>query len=174
MRWSAFLHTRFHVSGATLDTPRLYSDFAYGPLTLFGRLFHTVPLSLYMPYRSPYPLPINRKCLGCSPFARHYLGNRFRFLLLCLLRCFTSAGLARLHYLFMQTRLSTILAGFPHSDISGLKPACGSPKLFAACHVLLRHVSPRHPPVALLLFITKHCSFFKIGLLALGSFALVF
>ena len=53
--------------------------------------------------------------------------------------------------------------GFPHSDISGLKPACGSPKLFAACHVLHRHVSPRHPPVALrCLFST--CSFFKYGL----------
>ena len=41
-------------------------------------------------------------------------------------------------------------AGFPHSDISGSKPACGSPKLFAACHVLLRRSVPRHPPCALL------------------------
>ena len=52
--------------------------------------------------------------------------------------------------------------GFPHSDISGLKPACGYPKLFAACHVLLRHVSPRHPPVALRCLITT--AFFKYGL----------
>ena len=28
-------------------------------------------------------------------------------------------------------------------------PACGSPKLFAACHVLLRRSVPRHPPCAL-------------------------
>jgi len=38
-------------------------------------------------------------------------------------------------------------AGFPHSDISGSKPACGSPKLFAACHVLPRRSVPRHPHV---------------------------
>jgi hypothetical protein len=41
-------------------------------------------------------------------------------------------------------------AGFPHSDISGSKPACGSPKLFAACHVLPRRSVPRHPPCALI------------------------
>jgi len=41
-------------------------------------------------------------------------------------------------------------AGFPHSDISGSMPACGSPKLFAACHVLPRRSVPRHPPCALL------------------------
>ena len=39
--------------------------------------------------------------------------------------------------------------GFPHSDISGSKPACGSPKLFAANHVLHRLSTPRHPPCAL-------------------------
>ena len=31
--------------------------------------------------------------LGCSPFARHYLGNHSRFLLLRVLRCFSSPGL---------------------------------------------------------------------------------
>jgi hypothetical protein len=40
-------------------------------------------------------------------------------------------------------------AGFPHSDIHGSKPACGSPWLFAACHVLPRLSAPRHPPCAL-------------------------
>ena len=40
-------------------------------------------------------------------------------------------------------------AGFPHSDIHGSKPACGSPWLFAACHVLPRLFAPRHPPCAL-------------------------
>jgi hypothetical protein len=38
---------------------------------------------------------------------------------------------------------------FPHSDIHGSRPACGSPWLFAACHVLLRFPAPRHPPSAL-------------------------
>jgi hypothetical protein len=39
--------------------------------------------------------------------------------------------------------------GFPHSDIPGSKPACGSPRLIAACHVLRRLLVPRHPPYAL-------------------------
>jgi hypothetical protein len=39
-------------------------------------------------------------------------------------------------------------AGFPHSDISGSTPACDSPKLFAANHVLHRLLTPRHSPCA--------------------------
>src|SRR5690348_6235761 len=39
--------------------------------------------------------------------------------------------------------------GFPHSEISGSKPVCGSPKLIAAYHVLLRLLAPRHSPYAL-------------------------
>ena len=40
-------------------------------------------------------------------------------------------------------------AGFPHSDVNGSMPACGSPLLFAACHVLHRRMVPGHPPCAL-------------------------
>ena len=40
-------------------------------------------------------------------------------------------------------------AGFPHSDISGSKDICSSPKLFAAYHVFHRLLVPRHPPCAL-------------------------
>ena len=47
-------------------------------------------------------------------------------------------------------------AGLPHSDISGSIPVCGSPELFAAYHVLLRHRKPRHPPFALVLFLVNH------------------
>ena len=39
--------------------------------------------------------------------------------------------------------------GFPHSEIPGSKPACGSPRLIAACHVLHRLSAPRHPPCTL-------------------------
>ena len=41
-------------------------------------------------------------------------------------------------------------AGFPHSDIHGSKDICSSPWLFAAYHVFLRLLVPRHPPCALL------------------------
>ena len=40
-------------------------------------------------------------------------------------------------------------AGLPHSEIRGSKDACSSPRLIAACHVLLRLPVPRHPPCAL-------------------------
>ena len=40
--------------------------------------------------------------------------------------------------------------GFPHSDIFGSVPVRGSPKLFAAYHVLHRLLAPRHPLNALL------------------------
>ena len=45
-------------------------------------------------------------------------------------------------------------AGFPHSDICGSQPTCGSPQLFAAGRVLLRQMVPWHPPCALLCLIS--------------------
>ena len=39
--------------------------------------------------------------------------------------------------------------GFPHSEISGSKLICSSPKLIAAYHVLHRLLMPRHSPCAL-------------------------
>ena len=41
-------------------------------------------------------------------------------------------------------------AGFPHSDICGSMCICHSPQLFAAYHVFLRLLVPRHPPCALI------------------------
>ena len=39
--------------------------------------------------------------------------------------------------------------GLPHSEISGSKLICSSPKLIAAYHVLHRLLMPRHSPCAL-------------------------
>ena len=39
--------------------------------------------------------------------------------------------------------------GFPHSDTCGSLGVCPSPQLFAAYHVFLRLLVPRHPPCAL-------------------------
>ncbi len=52
-------------------------------------------------------------------------------------------------YGFSRGYLSITLGGFPHSEISGSTPVCGSPKLIAANHVLHRLLAPRHPPNAL-------------------------
>ena len=58
-------------------------------------------------------------------------------------------GLARTR-LYIQRAVSRVHRdGFPHSEIPGSKPACGSPGLIAASHVLHRLLAPRHPPYAL-------------------------
>ena len=45
--------------------------------------------------------------------------------------------------------LEVCSSGFPHSDIRGSMDICSSPRLFAAYHVFLRLLVPRHPPCAL-------------------------
>ena len=74
----------------------------------------------------------NTPGLGYSAFARHYLRNHCCFLFLQVLRCFSS--LRSPHFVVIP--LQGI--GFPHSEIFGSRVICTSPKLIAACHVLLR------------------------------------
>ena len=52
----------------------------------------------------------------------------------------------------MVTRLQR--AGLPRSEITGSKPVCSYPMLIAAYHVLLRLQKPRHPPSALVTFVS--------------------
>ncbi len=58
-------------------------------------------------------------------------------------------GFARTRLWIHRAVVGFCPTGFPHSDIPGSKPACGSPRLIAACHVLHRLLLPRHPPCAL-------------------------
>ena len=56
-----------------------------------------------------------------------------------------------LHMLWIHIWMTEVRsAGFPHSEISGSKLICSSPKLIAAYHVFHRLLVPRHPPCALL------------------------
>ena len=52
-------------------------------------------------------------------------------------------------YFIQRTIPEYCSGGFPHSEISGSTDICSSPKLIAACHVLLRLLMPRHSPCAL-------------------------
>ena len=55
-----------------------------------------------------------------------------------------------LHTLWIHAWIRKVfLRGFPHSDICGSWNICFSPQLFAAYHVFLRLLVPRHPPCAL-------------------------
>ena len=71
------------------------------------------------------------------------------FFSLEVLRCFSSLGSRAVAYEFGHGRVGITSPRFPHSDIPGSMPACGSPRLIAACHVLRRFPAPRHPPFAL-------------------------
>jgi hypothetical protein len=95
--------------------------------------------------------PAAPKCSGFGLF-------RFRSPLLSESRFLSSPGGTEMVHFppFARTRLwiqravhEVCSCGFPHSDISGLAPVCGSPELIAACHVLHRLILPRHPPCAL-------------------------
>ena len=81
--------------------------------------------------------------LGCSHFARRYYGNRFCFLFLWLLRCFSSPGcLLPAHGFSRQFKRLTYLG------ISGSMLIFNSPKHFVACYALPRLWVPRYPPQA--------------------------
>ena len=98
--WSPCLPSGFLVSRRTPDSARSFKNFAYGIVTLFDLPFKTVRLSFHVPRRGPYPGSISTPGLGCSDFARHYSRNRFCFLFLRVLRCFSSPGSLRHAYVF--------------------------------------------------------------------------
>ena len=94
--------------------------------------------SLYPPQTTP--ADFHSQGLGSAPFAHHYSGHLFRFLFLRILRCFTSPGRPQL------PGYETPPVRFPHSDIRGSLHACCSPRLLAACCVLLRRMAPQASP----------------------------
>ena len=60
-------------------------------------------------------------------------------------------------YFIQRTIPEYCSGGFPHSEISGSTDICSSPKLIAACHVLLRLLMPRHSPCALYSLTFRRC-----------------
>ena len=71
-RWSSRIPTRFHVSRGTRGHPRVFQDFTYRAITVYGRPFHAVLLSLRIPYWGPTTPEYKYSGLGYSAFARHY------------------------------------------------------------------------------------------------------
>ena len=61
-----------------------------------------------------------------------------------------SVHVVPLHTLWIYVWILEVCSSrFPHSDISGSRAICASPKLFAAYHVFHRLLVPRHSPYAL-------------------------
>ena len=85
-----------YYSGAT----RLASHFAYGNFTLFVQLFQNCSAILRNALMWSATPENKSSGLASFPFARRYLGNRCFFLLLELLRCFSSPRFLLSDYLF--------------------------------------------------------------------------
>ena len=124
------------------------SSFAYGAFTLSGRLSQNRSAKLVesIPRSEPqhartlvWALPISLAAtfgIDVSFSSSGYLDvsvHRVPGVWLCI------------HHTSLEVHSSR----FPHSEISGSKDICSSPKLFAAYHVFHRLLVPRHPPCAL-------------------------
>ena len=116
----------------------------YGAVTLCGGVFQTPSTSYGTHCAGPTTPGRTRPGLGLSAFARHYLRNHCCFLLLRVLRCFSSPGCSHVNVV-----AALHAAGLPHSDTCGSRVVCTSPQLFAAYRVLRHLWEPRHPPCAL-------------------------
>ena len=125
------------------------SPFAYGAFTLSGRLSQnrsaklteSIPRSEPRGARTPvWALPVSLAAtpgIDVSFSSSGYLD--------------VSVHRVPFHTLWIGVWMTEVCsAGFPHSDIRGSRDICSSPRLFAAYHVLLRLLVPRHPPYALL------------------------
>ena len=90
--WSRQFHTGFLVSRATQDTARNNKLTCTGLSPSAGALSNALPIRLILSRRSP-TTPIMHYYimgLGFCAFARHYSRNHFCFLLLRVMRCFSS------------------------------------------------------------------------------------
>ena len=125
------------------------SDFGYGALTLSGRLFQSrspvIAESLLQ--SEPRDARITVWALPRSLAATYGIDVSFSS------SGYLDVSVPRVpfHKLWIHLWMTVVhTVGFPHSEISGSKDICSSPKLIVAYHVFLRLLVPRHPPCALI------------------------
>ena len=135
--------------------------FAYGTVTLFRQAFLPVPLCIAFRTVGGPTTPGDARDvpgLGSCAFARHYLRNRFYFLFLRVLRCFSSPGSPQV--LAWCRDRSRRVSPFGHPRVTGHLP------LTAAFRSLSRPSSPprttgipRAPLFTFFIFLRPHPSF---------------
>ena len=124
------------------------SSFAYGAFTLSGRLSQNLSAR------------INESIMRSEPHGARTMVWPLSISLAATLEIdfsFSSSGYLDVsvhrvpfHTLWIGVWMHEVCScGFPHSDICGSMDICSSPQLFAAYHVFLRLLVPRHPPCAL-------------------------
>jgi hypothetical protein len=124
-----------------------FSSFVYGAFTLFRGAFHHLLLTL-KDYSQSEPR-IARNSVWALPIS---LAATFGIDLSFLSSAYLDVSVQRVpfHTLWIGVWIHEVFScGFPHSDICGSLRICQSPQLFAAYHVFLRLLVPRHPPYAL-------------------------
>ena len=124
------------------------SSFAYGAFTLSGRLSQNLSARFVESIMRSEP---HNACIVVWPLSLS-LAATYEIDV-----SFSSSGYLDVsvhrvpfHTLWIGVWMTGVFpAGFPHSDIYGSMDICSSPQLFAAYHVFLRLLVPRHPPCAL-------------------------
>ena len=125
------------------------SSFAYGAFTLSGRLSQNLSARIIESIMRSEPrnarisvCPLSRSLAATYEIDLSFSSSPYLDV---------SVQAVPLHTLWIHVWMHTVfVCGFPHSDIHGSKVICTSPWLFAAYHVFLRLLVPRHPPCALL------------------------
>ena len=103
----------------------IYALYLYGTITLFGSDFQRILIHYTTNIVVLQPQSCRNKTgLGYSAFARRYLRNHFCFLLLRVLRCFSSPGLLPFGYYIFN------IVGFP-IRISADQIVCANPRSFS-------------------------------------------
>ena len=146
---------------------RVSSGFGYGALTLSGRLFQSrspaVTESLMQ--SEPRDARITVWALPRSLAATYGIDVSFSS------SGYLDVSVPRVpfHKLWIHLWMTVVhTAGFPHSEISGSKDICSSPKLIAAYHVFHRLPVPRHSPCALcsltVVYLSINISYFRFSI----------
>ena len=127
---------------------RTRTPFVYGTFTLFGRLSQNRSTRLARSFSQSEPRiardpvwPLPRSLAATYGIDVSFSSSGY-----------LDVSVPRVPFLtlWIRARMTGLLpAGFPHSDICGSSVICTSPQLFAAYHVFLRLLVPRHPPCAL-------------------------
>ena len=139
------------MSRATQDTATLHMASCTGLSPSVGRFSKRFHSPSFLRHRGPTTptMPEHRR-FGLFPVRSPLLGESFLFSLPAGTKMFQFPAFA--HHTSGVTGLQP--AGLSHSEISGSKVICTSPKLIAAYHVLHRLQEPRHPPYALSYLLT--------------------
>ena len=136
------------MSRGTLDTAMSARLSCTGLSPSLAGFPKTFPLNLLNQFRGPNP-GMHARRFGLFPFRSPLLWKSH---VVFFSSGYLDVSVHRVPFLKLCIGLRILevcSSGFPHSEISGSKDICSSPKLFAAYHVFHRLLVPRHPPCAL-------------------------